>query len=173
MFPLAIIMSDSVVLILTSTCKKTKIGVLILVFLSFYGWMTNYYDRYVRPDYWLDNRPIAYNFFLSYLKNQNLNYNRILVPDTLYSTKDYCPYYLKSCDRVNYENFDLSKQSSSKGTVYVGFTGNFLGPDTENASPSEISRALNAKGLEILKTTHILNNIASGYGQELLIADQK
>lgn len=170
-FPLVIIMSESIHLIFEGTYKKTKIAIIFLLFLSFYGWITNYYDRFIRPDYWLDNRPIAYNFFMSYLKNQKLNYNQILIPDILYSTKDYCSYYLKDCSLFKDVNFDLTKISPESGSLYIGFTGNFLGQEKKDVSLSEITSVLSGKELRILKTKHILNNIVDGYGQELLIVD--
>ena len=68
LYPISIIMAGYLDTFLAKSSKKIKAGVLLLLFLVFYGWMTNYYDRYVRPDYWLDNRPLAYDFFLSYLK---------------------------------------------------------------------------------------------------------
>lgn len=182
LYPLAILMAGCLDTFFKSGSKKIseawpakpiKIGVTLLLFLTFYGWMTNYYDRYVRPAYWLDNRPIAYDFFLSYLKNHNEKYSRILVPDTLYAAKDYCLYYLKDCTLFKNENFDLSRQSANGDTLYIGFAGNFLGPNPENSFPSDLTGDLNRKGLEILQQTHILNNIANTYGQELLIARTK
>jgi hypothetical protein len=174
LYPLSILLAECVsTVFVINSAKWVKIGTTLLLLLSFYGWITNYYDRFVRPDYWLDNRPIAYNSFLSFLKNSNEKYNQIVVPETLYATKDYCRYYLKDCEIFRIENFDLSKQIADKDMLYVGFIGNFVGPNRENSFPSDLNSELGRTGLEILQKTHILNNIASGYGQELLIVRVK
>jgi len=173
LYPLSIIMAGYLDSFLVGGSKKIKIGMTLLIFLIFYGWMTNYYDRYVRPDYWLDNRPIAYNFFLSYLKDNPGKYDQILVPDTLYAAKEYCRFYLDDCDAFKIKNFDLSKDTVEKNSLYVGFIGNFTGPNPANSFPPDISNILENKGIKILKKTHILNNIANGYGQELLIVGAK
>ena len=157
----------------TSGSKKIRVGIIILLFLTFYGWTTNYYDRYIRHAYWLDNHPIAYDFFLSYLKNQNEKYDQIVVPDTLYAAKEYCTFYLKDCTSFKNENFDLSKQSFKNNTLYIGFIGNFVGPNPENSFDPDISSELNNKGMEILQKTRLPDNIANGYGQDILIVRAK
>ena len=173
LYPLAIIMAGCLNTLFTSGSKKIRVGIIILLFLTFYGWTTNYYDRYIRPAYWLDNHPIAYDFFLSYLKNQNEKYDQIVVPDTLYAAKEYCTFYLKDCTSFKNENFDLSKQSFKNNTLYIGFIGNFVGPNPENSFDPDISSELNNKGMEILQKTRLPDNIANGYGQDILIVRAK
>jgi hypothetical protein len=173
LFPLSILIAESIHFCLGSRSKKIKVGIILLIALTLYGWATNYFDRYIRPSYWLDNRPMAYTFILSYLKGDNRKYDQIVVSNTLYALKDYCRYYLKRCPDFVYEDFNLLRQPVMKNTLYIGFVGNFLGPNTENSFPANPDSEINKKGLEILQETHIVNNIANGFGQDLLIVRTK
>jgi len=173
LFPLSIIMAECINQFLKSRSKKTKYGIIFLILLTSYGWLTNYYDRFVRPNFWLDNRPIAYNFFLSYLKTQTLNYSQIIVSENLSESKKYCLFYLKDCSLLKTDNFDLSKNRPNRGVLYIGFTGNFLGQNSENSFPQDANEEIKKRELEILKKTHILDNIANKYGQELFIVQTK
>jgi len=166
-------MSDAVYYILSKKEKLIKALLIFFIFLSFYGWLTDYYDRFVRPSFWLDNRPIAYGFVLSNLQKTNPHYNNAVVSEALYAIDEYCPYYLKKCGQFNINNFDLFLTPPQKDTLYVGFTGNLLGVNSKDAKADEIKRSLNGRGMEILNMTPILNNIANGYGQELIIAKSR
>jgi hypothetical protein len=166
-------MSDTVSYVLSQKKKLIKVGLIFFIFLSFYGWMTNYYDRYVRQAYWLDNRPIAYNFVLSTLQKTNPHYSNVIVSDTLYAINKYCPYYLGRCGQFSFNNFDLFLTPPQKGTLYIGFTGNLLGVNSKDAKADEIKNSINGRNMELLNMMPILNNIANGYGQVLIIALKK
>lgn len=169
-FPISMLMSAGVEKALSEKKGLLKPAAIILIFLTIYGWATNYFDRYVRADYWLDNRPLAYNFFFSYIKSHAQNYDQIVVSDTLYAAPTYCAFYITACDRIKVQNFDTFDSKPQPNTLYVGFTGNFLGPNRENADINQIISTANSEGLEVYDSKSILNNIASGYGQELVIA---
>lgn len=172
-FPLAVIMSSAIEKYIKDKNKSIKIFIVLFSFLSLYGWMTNYIDRFKRQEFWLDNRPIAYDFAMSYIQKQNFSYNQIKFPDTLYALNKYCPYYIKNCSNFKSENFDLSLTSPEKNTLYIGFGGNFIGKDAKEMNYAEIENDIRNKNMEILGHTRLLNNIASGYGQDLLIVRVK
>lgn len=172
-FIAAIILSKSIWLVFYKNSKTLRIIIASLLFLTAYGWATNFFDRSVRPTYWLDNRPIAYDFILSNMKKNNRIYDQILVPNTLFALKNYCPYYLNVCPTFKYEDFNLAKQEVSKNTLYIGFIGNFIGRNSQNSFSTDFENEISNKGLEILSKTEIPNNIANGYGQILLITQSK
>lgn len=166
-FPMATLLAKTTHLFISESRKKWRIVIIILLFLTFYGWMTNYFDRLKRPDYWLDNRPLAYNFILSNIKTIDHKYDQILVPNTLFAINDYCKYYLKTCPNFTFEDFDLLKQPVLKNTLYIGFIGNFIGKNSDYKTVGV------GQDLEILYKREIQDNIANGYGQDLLIVKSK
>lgn len=181
LFPLAIVMSsvinnyihDILTSFAYSKNKGVKTFILLLIFLSLYGWTANYIDRFKRKEFWLDNRPIAYDFAMSYIQKQNSKYSQIIYPDTLYALDKYCSFYTENCNNLKPENFDLSLDTPEKNTLYIGFSRNFIGKDGTDKSYDEIVNYLTNKDIDVLGHTRLLNNIANGYGQELLIVQVK
>jgi hypothetical protein len=173
-WPLALVVANGLGLALRSKTKALRVGIILLVFLSLYGWLTNYYDRFTRPLFWLDNRPPAYQFILDNLKDQDLSkYKQIVLSDALSEVKYFCNYYQVNCTNFVYKNFDLSLKPVSPNTLYIGFTGNFIGPNGDNYFSADAINKIAGSGFDILKTTHIYDNIANKYGQDLLIVQNK
>lgn len=169
LWPTAMVLSTGVQFSLSSRSQTLKLVTISLITLSLYGWVTNVYDRYVRPGYWYDNRPMAYKFVFDYLKNYKEEYKGVQVPDTLYAAKEYCKFYLDDCSKVSIKNFDFSKESFEGNVIYVGFTGNFVGPHPENNFQSDISNQMDIKGLKVLTKNRTHDNIANTFGQDLYI----
>ncbi len=169
-FPLALLMSRGINYGLSAKNRLTRFMFILIIFLSSYGWVTNYYDRLIRPDYWLDNRPVAYGYSMSLLKNIDLSGKKIIVSDILYDAPLYCSYYLKDCSKLELKNFDFSRESPTQDTIYIGFTRNFLGEGAINNTLQDVGTRVNSIGLNLIGIKHLTDNIASGYGQELIIA---
>jgi hypothetical protein len=71
------------------------------------------------------------------------------------------------------QDFNLSNKLPDQNTLYIGFTGNFLGPNSQNSFPTKPDIEIANMGFSVLKQIHVLNNIADKYGQELFIAEFK
>jgi hypothetical protein len=172
MFPLAILMSD---FLGTALQKNSKVKFMAVLFLSLtaYGWATNIMDRTIRPSYWLDNRPIAYDFSFAHLSTTDQEYGQVIFSEALYSANEYCRYYSIDCSKILVNKFDLSIESINRDTLYIGFTGNFLGPSPDNSFPDNLAEELGKKGLEIVDQHRAVNNIANTLGQDILIARAK
>ena len=173
LFPLSIIFAKSIYYYLSTNSKVAKLVIGLLIILTTYGWFTNYFDRYMRPMYWLDNRPVVYDFILSNLKNTTTNYDQIIVPNTLFALNDYCEFYLTTCPEFKYQDFNLQIEPISGNTLYIGFVGNFVGPNKDNAFSTNYEKEIIGRNLDILYKTDVRNNIANTFGQTLLIVQRK
>jgi hypothetical protein len=149
--------------------KFNKIILTVLFLLVTYGWLTNIYDRFVRPDYWLDNKPIAYGFAFQTIKDSNLDLETIYFSETLYAAKSYCPFYLDSCDNIHIADFSFPDKIPDKNAVFVGFTGNFLGLNSSGYGETEVKNNISGWA-KVFGTMQVMNNIASGYGQIVVVA---
>ena len=172
LFPLSILMCQTIKISLTAESKIVRFGITVLLILSLYGLLTFHYDLSARPAYWLDNRPLAYQFVFSNLPKLQSNFNHVLMPDTLYAAKQYCHFYRQDCSKIEIVNFDLSKQQINSDTLYIGFLGNFTGPNPDNSITNDFENKLSEMGLKVYNQTYIHDNIANGFGQNLIIASK-
>jgi len=146
----------------------TFVGCLFLM----YGVFKNDFDFWNRSQVWLDNRPIAYDFFYKTIKKIDDNdYDTAYVTSIFGDSQKYCFYYLgDKCNKFIFSSFDLvNKESIEKKTIYAGMSGEFLGPDVKN----DVSNDFGTVGVEILAKKEIRDNIAYKYGNYLLIGLSK
>lgn len=168
-FPIAIILSKGLEYGFSNKTKGLKFGALLLLWLSIYAWGTNLIDRSIRPEHWLDNRPIAQQFVFETIKNSEVQFSNIILPETLYAYKYYCGYYKVDCSLFEIRNFNIVEENINQNNLYVGFTGNFVGQSNIGIDQETVMAELQNKNIRVIGVKHILDNIASGFGQELVV----
>lgn len=147
--------------------KPLAILVGLIILYSFYN---NLSDRLSRPEYWLDNRPIVYQFWFNYLhNNSSLLSEKIVISNVFGPTDKYCRYFLKDCRQIQFRNFDLSQEKPANNTLYLGFNGNFFGKQFKNNFSKTVESDLLFQGFTILESKSIPDDIAFGYGNNLFI----
>ena len=130
--------------------KPLAILVGLIILYSFYN---NLSDRLSRPEYWLDNRPIVYQFWFNYLhNNSSLLSEKIVISNVFGPTDKYCRYFLKDCRQIQFRNFDLSQEKPANNTLYLGFNGNFFGKQFKNNFSKTVESDLLFQGFTILES---------------------
>lgn len=170
MIPVAIVMTTGIVLLTASKKRLIRIIGMATIILYTYGWIGNIYDRYTRPQYWYDNRPLAYEFAFENIKKNGFANNPIVFSDTMYAAQSYCKYYLNNCDSVKIAE---KMETLDKDTIYIGFIGNILGAKTEGGFSEDIKYDLSTLGYELVAQTRLHDNIANSLGQDLVIVQIK
>ena len=135
-------------------------GALVLM----YGIMAMGRDLIIRPDYWLDNRPILYKEI--YRRLGEMDSNKVYVTDVLGNSQKYCQYYLKN--RCGNFVFGVP-QVKIKDEIYTGFIGEFLGSSFKNSFTSDWEKVMEESGYEVLDYFDIRDSIAYGYGERVIV----
>lgn len=175
LFPVSILISLPIGMVFSK--KIFLLGnVLIsgLVLFLIYGFMTNMVDINKRPDFWLDNRPLYFDFVYSSLKSRDLNnYEKIRVSSIVGNSELYCRYYFKKCskDKFDFTSFDLTQEKITKNTVYAGFVGEFIGSDFKNNINKDWKGLIAGKGVNIFETKQIRDTIAYKYGNDVVVGE--
>lgn len=148
--------------------RKKLVFLFPLLFLFFYGWQSFLFDFSIRPDYWLDNRPILYKHVFSTLPTES--YTNFVVTDFYGVAKKYCLYFIKEqCDsRFLFGSFNKGPFEADK--IYIGFEGEFLGPDYSDNFNDDSLEKIKAMNFEVLDSVKMRDKIAYKYGQLLIIA---
>ena len=137
----------------------------ILVFLIAYGLQAFWFDVSKMVDFWLDNRPIAYRWIFSHIKNTDNTAITTLIGDS----RAFCRYYLKeSCRQLS---FGISQENNRP--YQIGFLGEFIGADFNNIFPENFKENLAAKGLELSDSLKLRDSIAYKYSDYLVIVKRK
>lgn len=140
---------------------------LMTYFLIVFGVINSFYDLNVRNDYWLDNRPLAFDFWFKEIKKLDVDqYNSIQISSLVGDSKKYCYFYLgKACDdkKFVFNSFDLSKQKQSN-TIYAGFAGEFVGSKFKNDIDSNWD---NMSVVKIVAKKSLRDTIANQYGNDI------
>lgn len=149
-------------------------GMMVMVLL--YGLVTNSYDLKVRPDFWLDNRPLVYDYWFSQLALiPKEKVSRVFVSTLVGDSKKYCHYYLgNKCEEYNfsYGSFDLSKGVPENG-IYLGFEGEFIGSRFKNDFPENWQQIIANNGLELVGSKKIRDTVAFRYGNNIGLVVKK
>jgi hypothetical protein len=135
-------------------------GAIILV----YGIMAMGRDLIVRPDYWLDNRPLLYKEI--YGRLGETEGSKVYVTDVLGNSQKYCQYYIKN--RCNNLDFGIPK-TKQKDEIYVGFIGEFLGSSFKNTFTDDWIKVMEDNGYEVLDFFDIRDSIAYGLGERVIV----
>lgn len=142
-----------------------------LTVMTMLGFVINLVDLVKRTDYWLDNRPLAYQFWFEGLKKSDLsNFEKIQVTSLIGNSKAYCYFYLGDvCDseKITFSSFDLGKDSGVPKTIYAGFGGEFVGSDFKNNISNEWVKMANSKGLVLVGMKNLRDTIANKYGNDI------
>ena len=169
-FPLSIIIAFGFNHLVEMTRKYHVISIVALTGVSLFilmGMGTSFYDLNVRPDYWLDNRPIAYKFWFEEISKLNIDeYDRIQISSLIGDSKKYCYFYLGvKCNdkRFVFKSFNLSKESVLNA-VYAGFAGEFAGAKFKNDIDADWDKNSIAK---IVNKISLRDTIANQYGNDI------
>ncbi len=172
-FPLSVVISlafyNLILLVKKSNVLASLAFVFVSVFITF-GFINSFLDLNSRIQYWLDNRPLAFEFWYSELSRLNLdNYSKIQVSSMIGDSKQYCFFYLGHiCDdrKFVFENFDLTKDKSIN-SVYAGFAGEFVGSRFKNDIDGSWSNNSNFK---LVSKQSLRDTIANQYGNDIGVA---
>ncbi|MFA7301126.1 MAG: hypothetical protein WC069_02365 [Candidatus Shapirobacteria bacterium] len=166
MFPISLLLGMGYV-------KLPKFVNILLTLFVVFGAYNAINDLNVRSDYWLDNRPLAFEFWYREIDKLDLTkYNKIQVSSLVGDAKQYCYFYLgKICDDKKFEfnSFDLSLKSE-KSTLYAGFAGEFVGSRFKNDIDSGWDK--NAL-IDIVAKKSLRDTIAYKYGNDLGVGYEK
>lgn len=149
---------------------KLSLG-LVVVFIIF-GWINSIYDLNTRRDLWLDNRPLAFEFWYRGLQNiGDINrYKKIYITSLVGDSKSFCYFYLgKMCrsDKFVFESFDLSSKREEKPVLYAGFAGEFVGSRFKNDISSDWIDQAKDMSINIRETKSLRDTIANRYGNDI------
>jgi len=154
--PLAIVIAEGFTSIKN---KLIKYGIIGLIIYGSVAWRS---DLLIRKDYWLDNRPMAYNFWLYELRSRS---GVLGISNMLGSAEEYLKYY--SLDK--YVNTELTDDTK----IYAGFVGEIIGSDNNNLVPIDWKEKIEDAGWELIKYKKIRDSIAYKYGDILIIVKKK
>ena len=165
MLPLSLLIAAGTV----GLWKNTKILAVFLMILVGYGCLANLYDITRRPDYWLDNRPLVFDYWYSRLKNMDRsNYTRIQVSSLVGESTRYCEFYLgEKCKdkRFVFESFSMGPESLPG--LYLGFTGEFVGSRFKNDFDDDWEKGLAVGGMVLVEKVKIRDTVAYKYGNDI------
>lgn len=142
----------------------------ICILLSLWGSLAHISDRWVRPDYWLDNKPLIYKYGFtdSILTGNSLP---VYFSDHFGVGQKYCSYYRQDCSRFHFSDSIQNLFGSTSG-IFIGFTGDYFGPDYNNfekGSP-DLAAFLKEKGVSNYHVQKIRDNILNQFGFDLITA---
>jgi len=142
----------------------------ICILLSLWGALAHISDRWVRPDYWLDNKPLIYKYGFtdSILTGNSLP---VYFSDHFGVGQKYCSYYRKDCSRFHFSDSTQNLFGSTPG-IFIGFTGDYFGPRYDNFEKEAINLdlLLKEKGVGNYNVQKIRDNILNQFGLNLIIA---
>lgn len=168
--PLSIVIGYGYFFLINRAIKANILARVALVGVSIFvvvGMITSLQDLNIRSDYWLDNRPLAYEFWFSEISKLNIDqYSRVYVTSLVGDSKKYCYFYLgKICDdkKFVFSSFDLTREKSNN-TVYAGFGGEFVGSQFKNNIDANWANFSSAK---IIKKLTLRDTIANQFGNDL------
>lgn len=158
-------------LILAIAFEKLKFLRILFFILICYGVGTNYYDFLKRPDYWLDNRPLAYDFIFKNIKKVDFeSYEKVYVTSIVGNPEKYCKYYLKNCENFIFDSFDLKNAKPITNFLYAGFVGEFIGSDFKNNMSVDWKNQIKGAGLIIIDSKSLRDTIAYKFGNDIVVA---
>lgn len=144
--------------------KKIKWLVVVLIA---YGFVSYVYDFGKRPDFWLDNRPLVYKNIYSRMGSRIDS--KVYITDLIGDSKKYCRYYLGN--RCNNFIFGIdNKRELKKSDWQIGFMGEFVGPEFNNAFNDESKVKLEKIGWKIINIFRVRDSVAYRYGDEIIFA---
>lgn len=147
--------------------KFFRVGGVMAGLLLVYAAVTNFYDLNKRPDFWLDNRPLAFEYWFGEISQ--LDYRgKIVVTNRIGNSEDYCRYFLgKSCDgRFEFRSFEWSEDNDQIG-LYAGFTGEYVGKRFKNDFESNWEDRLSGMGARLVAKKNLRDTVAYQFGNDI------
>lgn len=123
-----------------------------------YGLGANSYDLTNRVDFWLDNRPLIYEFIF-----KNIPKEPVMVTSLAASARDYCFFYGFEC-----ADFNLDRVKS--GTTVAGFEGEFLGSRFKNDFDEDSLAKIEGLGYKVAASRHFRDTVAYKFGNKVVVA---
>lgn len=125
-------------------------------------------DLKIRPDFWLNNRPLVYQQIYQFLQKSQFESAR--VTDILGDSQKYCRYYLKNgCQAIK---FGIEGDSDYRG-LEAGFLGEFTGKDINNKFDDNWEEGLFKKGYQVLFKNKMRDSVAYGYGDWIVVVKRQ
>jgi len=166
-FPMSIVVASGFYYLFVNKNLLSKILFYFVSILILFGLVNSFYDLSVRQQYWLDNRPIAYEFWYKQLQTLDIDkFDKVYITSIVGDSKPYCYFYLgKVCDDSKYifESFDLTKSKYSN-SVYAGFAGEFVGSDYKNNINSSWYKN---NSFYLISKLSLRDTIANKFGNDL------
>lgn len=178
MWPTSIILAiglDGLVEYLYKGYWQARATLILGVSLLLIAWCFNSYDLVIRKEYWLDNRPLTFEFwYKNIIKIDKNNYQKVYVSSLVGNSKEYCLYYLgKQCldnNIFSFNSFNLKDNKTEPNTIYAGFAGEFVGPNFKNEIEDNWQEIIKSKGMEIKAVKDLHDSIANQYGDSVAVA---
>ncbi|EKD55992.1 MAG: hypothetical protein ACD_58C00321G0001 [uncultured bacterium] len=172
LIPLSLLMAYGLERILVvNRYVGAAVGVVLL-----YATYVNSYDISNRADFWLDNRPLVYQYWYEGIKPLGVeNFEKINVSTLIGSSQNYCWFYLGDIcktDKFVFNSFNLSTGNIDSG-LYAGFTGEFVGPKFKNDFSSDWETQLPARELTLISKENIRDTVAYKYGNDIGLVVKK
>jgi hypothetical protein len=172
MLPLSIVLAKGLCLLFDQNWSSVLIKVVLI-----YCFVLNFYDLNVRTDYWMDNRPMAYQFWYKNISKLDYSkYNKIQITSIIGDSRLYCKFYLGNvCNdkKFVFEGFDLSKDTSLSDGIYAGFAGEFVGPKFKNDIDPNWVNNLDISVYSNIGVMSLRDTIAYKYGNDIGIFEKK
>ncbi|MBU3956786.1 hypothetical protein KKI19_00695 [Patescibacteria group bacterium] len=164
---------------------------LIILPLIIWAIYINTYDILKRPLFWYDNRPYVYAQGIKAIKmieTESVSYKNIYLTSLVGNPKIYYFYYFSPQPElflkdplfiedkgkiVYFNSFDLVSNLPQKNSLYFGFLGEFIGPNSLNEFSEQDINKIEPIGLKIEKVWKLDNTIAFRYSDYFVLASLK
>lgn len=172
-FPVGTMVSIGYENLVKLSTKNNLLARFALFFVSvfiLFGSINGVYDLSVRREYWMDNRPIAFEFWFREISKLDMDkFDRIQISSLVGNTRQYCLYYLGNrCgeEKFIFDSFDLSK-IKKKNVLYAGFAGEFVGSRFKNDVSDQWVSMVKDTGITMFSTKSLRDTIAYKYGNDI------
>lgn len=172
MLPLSLVLASGI-----SGLMNQRWLIWVMTVVLIYAFGLNLVDLNIRMDYWLDNRPLAFQFWYTNLAKLDLKkYDKIQISSIVGESDRYCNYYLGNrCKdkKFVFESFDLRNQTKIDKGIYAGFAGEFVGSSFKNDVSRNWIEVAGGMGLRLVDKISLRDTIAYKFGNDigLLIKD--
>lgn len=164
---------------------------LIILPLIIWAIYINTYDILKRPLFWYNNRPYVYAQGIKAIKiieTESVSYKNIYLTSLVGNPKIYYFYYfspqpelflkdplsIEENGKIVYFNgFDLVSNLPQKNSLYFGFLGEFIGPNSLNEFSEQDINKIEPIGLKVEKVWKLDNTIAFRYSDYFVLASLK
>jgi len=166
MLPLSVVVASGIVIL-----KERRAIFYGIILVLMYSVGVNWADLNLRTNYWLDNRPLAFQFWYQNMTQLDLDkYDQITVTTIVGDSRVYCKYYLgNKCDsnKFVFKGFELTSDTVIKSGLYAGFAGEFVGSRYKNDIANNWMDMAQSIGLSEIAHLNLRDTIAYKYGNDI------